>query len=99
MAEESHKKLKGLTDATVAAVKKDLFAGVEACIREFKNYSDDVSSVSKNMASELEKKYSVLSSKIEYLGNTIEKRMTGKIRDFNGKCNAIHNEIKDSYDN
>lgn len=94
LALESHDKLKGLTDSTVASIKKDLYTGVEACIKEFKSYSEDVSGVSRSMISDLERKYTTLSARIEYLGNTIEKRMSGKLRDFNGKCNAISNEAK-----
>ncbi len=81
-AEHERLRIEAAVAAIIFAINNDLENGVDGCIREFKNYSEDILYSSKTMIDELNKKHQLLSKHTEYFTDSLEEALRKKLIEF-----------------
>lgn len=79
LALEARARVQSTLDKIISDLKEDIQSGTDSCIREFRNYADDITYSSKSLVTELERKYNEMAGKISYYRDTLEESVTGRV--------------------
>lgn len=79
MASEARARVQETLDRIIKELKDDIQSGTDSCIREFRNYADDITYSSKTLVCELERKYDEMTGKINYYKDSLEESVAGKV--------------------
>ena len=84
MASDARVRVQGTLDQIINELKEVIQSGTDSCIREFRNYAEDITYSSKTLVNEIERKYDEMAGKINYYKDSLEESIAGRVGQLGG---------------
>ena len=84
MASDARVRVQGTLDQIINELKEDIQSGTDSCIREFRNYAENITYSSKTLVNEIERKYDEMAGKINYYKDSLEESVAGRVGQLGG---------------
>lgn len=81
-AADTKMEMQNLAEGLISELNRDIKTSTEACIKEFKDYVEEITYNSKIMAGELENKYQEMTGKINYYQNALEESISKRFSEI-----------------